>query len=258
MGNHNEEDQSVDNVNDNNIQANNNMDEESNIFENEIESSVSSSSDSTDGSSDSDEEYEGSSESNDVYHTCANCHRSQSNYLVQKYTEDSVFCMTFFEHTSDEIKMRRKFRFVQRSTANISVYKLCKECSYFLVQEADSVDAKDSKYTWPSFVWNLLNDINVQNIYGDRIWRFLPSQWRHWWIVSIHMKCPDIYSNVTVDQPPSLFVDVSHEKKVWNNDIDSYMLSRLASSCNKYMMPNILCPWGCTEFNHRCGFYLWI
>ena len=25
------------------------------------------------------------------------------------------------------------------------------------------------------------------------------------------------------------------------------------ASCNKFLMPNILCPWGCTEYIHQCG-----
>ena len=34
-----------------------------------------------------------------------------------------------------------------------------------------------------------------------------------------------------------------------NKDIESYLLSRLSSTYNKYLLPNILCPWGCTKFD---------
>ena len=219
------------------------------------DSSYESTDDSTeDGSSPDSENSDVDDNNNVLYHTCANCHRSQSRYLIEQYSEDSVFCMKFFQHSSDEIRLRQKFRFIQKNGTNITVFKLCRECSFFLVQESEAHEATDAKYTWPGFVWKLLNDTNVQNIYGEKIWQFLPQQWRHWWIDSIRSEFPEVYSNITIEMPPSLFVDISHDKKVWNEDIDSYMLSRLASSCNKYMLPNILCPWGCSEFNHRCGF----
>ena len=39
----------------------------------------------------------------------------------------------------------------------------------------------------------------------------------------------------------------------WNEVISSHYLSRLESGVNKYVMPNIHCPWGCTEYSHTCG-----
>ena len=159
-----------------------------------------------------------------------------------------------YDHSSDEIITRRKFRFVQKSTAYVTQLKLCQECSNFLIHEKEHTVAYTGKHAWPSFVWNLLTDENIHNVYGNKIWQFIPYQWRLWWIDSIQSECPDFFSNVTLHMPPSIFVDITHEKQVWKEDIKSYMLSRLASSCNKYMMPNILCPWGCTEFNHKCGY----
>ena len=40
----------------------------------------------------------------------------------------------------------------------------------------------------------------------------------------------------------------------WNNDVDSLLLSKLASSCNNHLIADVLCPWGCSEFMHRCGY----
>ena len=36
--------------------------------------------------------------------------------------------------------------------------------------------------------------------------------------------------------------------------MDSQLLSRIASSCNTHLLPKILCPWGCSEFNHKAGY----
>ena len=35
--------------------------------------------------------------------------------------------------------------------------------------------------------------------------------------------------------------------------MDSQLLPRIVSSCNKYMIPCVLCLWGCTEYVFSCG-----
>ena len=41
--------------------------------------------------------------------------------------------------------------------------------------------------------------------------------------------------------------------KEWDDDIASYLLSRLASTCNKHLIPSMKCPWGCSEFQDKAG-----
>lgn len=35
---------------------------------------------------------------------------------------------------------------------------------------------------------------------------------------------------------------------------ESFDLGHLISTTNKHLMPNVLCPWGCTEYIHKCGY----
>ena len=39
----------------------------------------------------------------------------------------------------------------------------------------------------------------------------------------------------------------------WKDDIKSGMLSCLENTCNNLIMPTVLCPWGYSEYLHKCG-----
>ena len=214
--------------------------------------------DMTDGDDESTEDngiLDNTSEEDEEKLICSNCFRAQNNQLIEQFWPDETYTITFFDHTSDEIRCATRFRVVRkRSGRRKKTYKLCKECSHFLVREKDKTKASKNKFTWPSFVWTVLNNEKVKNAYGNKVWQFLPWQWRYWWIDTIKEKCPETYGDVTIKSPPCIFIDKTHEKKVWDDDVNSYLLSRLASCCNKYLLPNNLCPWGCTEFNHKCGY----
>ena len=84
---------------------------------------------------------------------CSNCFRAQNNQLIEKFWPDETYTITFFDHTSDEIRCVTNFRVVRKiSGRRKKNYKLCKECSYFLVREKDKTKASKNKFTWPSFV----------------------------------------------------------------------------------------------------------
>ena len=184
---------------------------------------------------------------------CANCFRRNRQFLIDKYQNNDTYIIEFYEHSSIEIKRRKKFRSIQATNgdSNIQRYILCDECSNYLVRKDDANEAKKQKYMWPAFIWFFLTNNNLLSKYGSQIWSFIPSQWRYWWIHSLKINI--IFDNMTISSPKPIFIDRSLEIQEWNDDISSLLLSRLASSCDKHILPRILCPWGCTEFNHRCG-----
>ena len=71
---------------------------------------------------------------------------------------------------------------------------------------------------------------------------------------SLQTHLPNVYGSISLDSPEALFIDRTLEMQEWNSDLKSQLLTRLASSCNKYLIPKVLCPWGCTEFNMKAGF----
>jgi len=203
---------------------------------------------SDDNSSYSDENDEEDND-DDIIEICENCHRKQ-------YPENnSFYSITFLHRRSDEIKKNKKFKTIRCSTAEPSFnVKLCEQCDCHLVS-GDSKQSNDYNAVWPSFIWFILKNEDIHKHYGSYIWRFIPTQWRYWWISEVKDQFPDVYENVTIDEPKSIFIDRTSELAEWKEDIESELLSRLASCwCNKFMIPRILCPWGCSEFNHKCGF----
>ena len=111
-----------------------------------------------------------------------------------------------------------------------------------------------TKNTWPAFVWTVLKNGKVREIYGESIWQFIPQQWRYWWIETLKTKYPHVFGEVTIENPPPIFVDRTPELSEWKDDMDSQLLSRIASSCNIHLLPKNLCPWGCSEFDHKVGY----
>ena len=181
---------------------------------------------------------------------CENCLRKQSQHLEEKFS--AIYTIEFILRRSDEISQRTKFRRIRSSSSHIRTFWLCKECDCYLVSELDNKKASSSINMWPSFIWSTLTNIKVIDTYGYTVWKLIPTPWRYWWIDNIHLFQHE-YSNVTIDYPEPIIVDRSIEVEEWNSDMNSQLLPRIASSCNKYMIPNILCPWGCTEFIFRCG-----
>ena len=42
--------------------------------------------------------------------------------------------------------------------------------------------------------------------------------------------------------------------ETWNEGIKYQKLSSIADVCNQFLLPNVLCLWGCSEFIHKVGY----
>ena len=84
--------------------------------------------------------------------------------------------------------------------------------------------------------WYILPDPVVHSRYGSFIWKIVPLTWRPWWLQCIKREFPVIFGDVTLLNPSPIFRDTTTDLKCWNEDINSYLLSRLAStSTNIYV-----------------------
>ena len=81
----------------------------------------------------------------------------------------------------------------------------------------------------------------------------IPLQWRYWWVDTLPTYFPE-YHNISICEPSPILVDRTTELSEWNQLISSNSLPKISLACNKYMIPCILCPWGCSEFNFHSGF----
>ena len=163
---------------------------------------------------------------------CENCQRAQVNDITYKIKFQ-------YDHQRNSLIRRKKFRFVECSKSTEYVI-LCDECAKYLTQKNGNI----YKNMWPSFIWYVISNVQLNTIYGLSIWKFIPESWRNWWRVHVNL------SNL----PSSLFIDQTKQLRQFQDSIKSGVLSKIADACNKYLIPNILCPWGCSEYIHKNGF----
>ena len=90
-------------------------------------------------------------------------------------------------------------------------------------------------------------------MYGNTVWKFIPRNWRQWWLPSVSNILA--YENVTIDTPSPLFVNKSYDMWEFKNEVDSGDIIRLNNTINKHLYPTFLCPWGCTGYIHKAGVF---
>ena len=177
---------------------------------------------------------------------CENCQRRVVN-------ETSNFYSLSLVRRSSDCLRRRKFKHVTVPTDYTTQIHLCYQCDSYLTSDQNDVSS-NMELAWPSYVWYLFKDKDIQRSYGPIIWRYIPTTWRHWWIESVKETFPQIYSPIQLHLPTPFFEDRTFEIKEWNENINSHLLSNLAMITNKYLLPRVRCPWGCSEFHHKAGF----
>ena len=193
----------------------------------------------------------------DVYTTesCSNCKRvaNTSNDMNNFY---NIKTKCFKRR---QIKDRRKFRHIKcraivYTACNDDEYYLCDECATFLT--TDDKDATSFKYVWPSFYWKLLT--NEEILYSPsgalKLWKLVPMEWRSWWFEPLVQSASNHYNAITMSFPPPLFTDKTSSLNAMTDLLKTEFLPNIKEACNKYLMPTVLCPWGCTNYVHSAGF----
>ena len=49
-------------------------------------------------------------------------------------------------------------------------------------------------------------------------------------------------------------MDRTKDLETCNEGIISQKLGFIADFCNRFLLPNVLCPWECSEFIHKVGY----
>ena len=181
---------------------------------------------------------------------CENCLRFQSQHLIN--ITNGLYKIKFVRRSTNQLKKRHHFKNVKACSRSVREIWLCQECDNYLNPEMDDKIAKSSVNVWPAFICSTLLDPKVIKVYGNTVWKLIPQLWRYWWLFNIKKSDP-VYNDVTLYDPLPAIKDICIEQKEWKSDQQSLFLPNISSSCNKYMMPTVLCPWGCTEFIFSCG-----
>ncbi len=129
---------------------------------------------------------------------------------------------------------------------------ICLECFEFLTNPDDKV-GRSFGNVWPEFLWNTLTDRNILNVYGDHIWKFVPIKWRYWWIEAVHEL--DMLAEVSIEHPYPLFQDITNDIGDMKRCLQENTLSAIMRCCNTHLIPSVLCPWGESEYIHKCGVF---
>ena len=133
------------------------------------------------------------------------------------------------------------------------MYNLCPQCDFYLDPQNNYAERNYDNVVWCSFYWALLSNRDVHIKYGYDVWRFIPKEWRFWWLDSLTNAFLHVHGDISMDEPSPAFKDKTIDIKEWNDNINTYLLSTLALTSNKYLRPTIKCQWGCTEFQHKVG-----
>jgi hypothetical protein len=148
------------------------------------------------------------------------------------------------------LNKKKKFRFI-RSGNNKEYIHLCDECTHYLTEGSKT---SQYKFMWQSFIWYLLTNEQLLDIYGTKVWKFLPTTLREWWFVSVFNNIPYFNEHtITLEEPPAIFYDNTDGTNDFTTQIRSHKLGNVTSALNKYLLPKVLCPWGCSEYNYESG-----
>ena len=181
-------------------------------------------------------------ESTDYVTYCENCRRRNTNESSDFYT------IQFTRMNSDDLR-RRKFKLFPISNESRTVHDLCEQCSIYLTTNEKSAIKENA---WPAFIWKVLNQREVIRFYGNKAWCLIPKQWRHWYLESLRNQQIS-YSSISIDNPEPSVCDISEKIIEFQHLIKSYSLPKLAEACNRFMIPTVMCPFGCSEFHHKTG-----
>ena len=175
---------------------------------------------------------------------CENCKRKVVNSQTPFYNLNLV-------NRSSACLKRRKFKHVRCPSNPIRLF-LCLQCDRYLLSDEINTSC-NMEWAWPSYVWYILSNKDVQLKYQSQIWKYIPRAWRPWWTESVKDSFIQIYESIDLDNPSPFFEDKTLEIRDWEHGISSHLLSNLARVTNKYLLPRVKCPWGCSEFHHKAG-----
>jgi hypothetical protein len=169
------------------------------------------------------------------------------------HVQNYLYFIEFVKKRSKTIVIKQNFKNVNAYSGrnNHCIYKLCKECDAYIDKDQSN---KSFEVGWCSFILAFLSNTDIHKQYGDHVWTFIPKEWRSWWMLSLQMKFPSVFNCISLSSPSPIFKGKSNDIKNWDDDIKSYLLSRLAHAANTYLMPTVKCPWECSEFQHKVGY----
>jgi hypothetical protein len=185
---------------------------------------------------------------------CANCHRVKPDVQVDVHVipEYSV------DLTSARISTLKKRKYSsirhQDYSCDNDAVLLCLQCSEYLTKQQPKSKNEQWQILWPSFMWHFLtNKSQAADVLGEKMWSFVPKQWRYFWMQELKNEFPLVYASISITHPRPHFREMSYEVNDFNGILKRGLLGEIKHGCNQYLNAVVLCPWGCCEFPHKAG-----
>jgi len=227
----------------------------------------------------------------DADRRCDNCHRrcftddTRSPYYFDmcliyshKIKGLSTPLRKIKKHQTRETAVRAHSQRGQRDR-----YHLCRECCGFLseidaesdatVEEVRRLNKSRFQWSklWPSFYWDILVGSDTDSgaafhqVYpAKHLWRFIPHSIRRYWLDEDMFGREGDYYGCSEFLPPSYFRDRTLDLNEFVSNINSYtcrgflqaldpsrLSDRNGEDPKQFLLPDVLCPWGCGEYCHR-------
>ena len=200
--------------------------------------------------------------------------------------------------STDIRKLKTRLRHVRYNNSVIlsNTYQLCKECESFLVYNFRAWKLTWPSFVWNILSGvDSRTGRRFHDVYSAQdLWKFVPKSLRKYWVhaitqttqraglhgqlVDMHGSPADVmrsfcehnainyrkYERLDVDST-CYFVDRTEEVEQFLDDIESRDMKRLLGVLNPaegqkpIILPDVLCPWGCTEFcfeSEHCNYGL--
>jgi len=215
---------------------------------------------------------------------CDNCLRQQ---LTPEPPQSSPFHITF--SCVDKTRILKyptlaRVRPIEVNPGPPQYFTLCQHCKEYLfnpgnMDEKTKKKKKDWKYTWPSFLCDLLNGCqrtNNQKFYSilgpRRVWKYIPTTFRGFWMYAIEnlihynddVDRALVYEGCNEEFPPPLLRDRTAELNAFNENINTHDMKHWLTTFRfegnadgtqedhhhslPAILPDVLCPWGCTSY----------
>ena len=193
---------------------------------------------------------------------CANCKRQNTMHHSDNSLFNDLYDLIICDRIITKTSLRRKFSTLSVSQnggeivllpSNMIQLKLCIQCYEYLTLKFTCKNEVYKKI-WQVIFWKILSSPTLYKKHDAKLWALIPLQWRKWWLGSLQMFLPnEWYTEVTINEPKNIIVDITLDKKSLETSIKNGILSEIIENCDKHLLPLVKCPWGCTEYFHVSG-----
>jgi hypothetical protein len=204
-------------------------------------------------SSDSESEWSSSSQLQE----CQNCHRRQMISASYDGIIPPCYRLQISFKAKESVSLKKKWSTMREADfdEDDTHIALCAECAESLEINTGGGSRKVASppLVWPAFLWLFLANESVRATLGSSAWQFVPLLFRLWWEKSLPEMFAE-YETVTLHDPKSFFTERTVDREQFLCTLERNLLGELMRDCDRFLLPTVRCPWGCSCYIHKVGF----